>query len=106
VTAVARANNTPAQRAAKPAKASQPPSAAAKAGANHGVSDDQIQGIYMRYLDARRQNQERTDNVKLETVAKTVRDMLPKLAQKHAGKRIDFEVVVKDGRVALKPVAK
>ena len=32
--------------------------------------------------------------------------MLPKLAQKHAGKQIDFEVVVKDGRVALKPKAK
>jgi hypothetical protein len=35
-----------------------------------------------------------------------VRDMMPKLAQKHAGKRIDFEVVVKDGKVALKPVAR
>jgi hypothetical protein len=32
--------------------------------------------------------------------------MMPKLEQKHAGKKIDFEVVVKDGRVALKPVAK
>jgi hypothetical protein len=32
--------------------------------------------------------------------------MMPKLSQKHAGKQIDFEVVVKDGRVALKPVAK
>lgn len=74
--------------------------------AGHGVSDDQIEGIYRRYLDARRQNSERTDNVKLETVAKTVREMMPKLTQKHAGKRIDFEVVVKDGRVALKPVAK
>ncbi|MFI5308089.1 MAG: MXAN_5187 C-terminal domain-containing protein [Polyangiales bacterium] len=71
-----------------------------------GVSDEQIQGIYQRYLDARRQNQERTDNVKLESVAKTVRDMLPKLEQKHGGKQIDFEVVVRDGRVALKPVAK
>lgn len=71
-----------------------------------GLSDAQIQSIYQRYVDARRQNKERTDNVKIETVAKTVRQMLPKLTQKHAGKQIDFEVVVKDGRVALKPVAK
>jgi hypothetical protein len=83
-----------------------PPPSAPKPGPASGVSDDQIQNIYQRYLDARRQNRERTDNVKLETVAKTVRDMLPKLTQKHGGKRIDFEVVVKDGRVALKPVAK
>ena len=65
-----------------------------------------MERLYDRYLEARRSNAERTDNVKLETIAKTVRDMLSKLQQKHAGKRIDFEVVVKDGRVALKPVAK
>ena len=79
-----------------------------RAGASSGsgaLSDDQIQGIYARYVEARKQNKERVDNVKIETVAKTVRDMLPKLEQKHAGKKIDFEVVVKDGRVALKPVA-
>jgi hypothetical protein len=85
-----------------------PPAAAARSAAtgNGGLSDDQIHGIYQRYVAARRDNKERTDNVKLETIAKTVRDMLPKLAQKHAGKQIEFEVVVKDGRVALKPVAK
>ncbi len=71
-----------------------------------GMSDDRIRGIYQRYLEARRQNSERTDNVKLESVAKSVRDMIPKLERKHAGKQIDFEVVVKDGRVALKPVAR
>jgi hypothetical protein len=62
--------------------------------------------LYQRYVSARRDNKERTDNVRIETVAKTVRDMMPKLKEKHAGKQIDFEVVVKDGRVALKPVPK
>jgi hypothetical protein len=71
-----------------------------------GPSEAQIQALYKRYLDARRNNQERTDNVKLETIAKTVRDMVPKLAEKHAGKRIEFDVVLKDGRVALKPFPK
>jgi len=83
-----------------------PDGAAGSKNASPGMSDDQIQNIYRRYVDARKQNHERIDNVKLETVAKTVRDMMPKLAQKHAGKHIDFEVVVKDGKVALKPVAK
>jgi hypothetical protein len=31
--------------------------------------------------------------------------MLPELQKKHHGKQIDFEVVVKDGRVGLKPKA-
>ena len=74
--------------------------------ASGNLSDEQVLDIYQRYVSARRDNRERVDNVRLETVAKTVRDMLPKLKQKHGGKKIDFEVVVKDGRVALKPVAK
>jgi hypothetical protein len=92
----------------RPPPAAPPPAgrpAATKPGSN-GLSDAQIQGIYQRYVAARRDNNERVDNVKLETIAKTVRDMMPKLNQKHAGKQIDFEVVVKDGRVALKPTAK
>jgi len=72
----------------------------------NGMSDEQLLSLYQRYVSARRDNKERTDNVRIETVAKTVRDMMPKLTEKHAGKQIDFEVVVKDGRVALKPVAK
>ncbi len=91
-------------RSAAPPGAARPPGA----GAGHnapGIADDQMQRIYQRYVDARRQNQERTD-VKFESVAKSVRDMMPKLMQKHAGKNIDFEVVVRDGKVALKPVAK
>jgi hypothetical protein len=85
-----------------------PRSVPSSGNSNHGngMSEAQIARIYERYVEARRQNAERTDNVRIETVAKTVRDMLPKLTEKHAGKSIDFEVVLKDGRVALKPVAK
>lgn len=70
------------------------------------VSDQEIRAIYDRYVAARKRNAERTDNVRVETIAKTVRGMMPKLAEKHGGKKIDFEVVVRDGKVALKPVAK
>ena len=90
----------------KPPTPAAPPPAKAPAAPPGGVSDDQIAGIYQRYMAARRDNSERVDNVKLESLAKTVREMMPKLTQKHAGKQIDFDVVVKDGKVALKPVAK
>ena len=62
--------------------------------------------VYDRYVEARRSNNERTDNVKFESVAKSIRDQMPRLAEKHKGKRIEFEVVVKNGRVGLKPVPK
>jgi hypothetical protein len=105
VQASARAN---AARPAAPPNARKPPPAPGRAAvpASNGLSDEQILDLYQRYVSARRDNKERTDNVRIETVAKTVRDMMPKLKEKHAGKQIDFEVVVKDGRVALKPVPK
>jgi hypothetical protein len=78
---------------------------AARAGAA-GLSNDDVQRIYSKYLAARKDNSERVDNVRLENIEKSLRGMLPQLEKKHAGKKIDFEVVVKDGKVALKPVAK
>jgi hypothetical protein len=81
------------------------PAAAAGGASAAAMADDQMRRIYERYVEARRRNSERTD-VKYESVERTVRGMLPKLQQKHAGKNIDFEVVVKDGKVALKPVAR
>jgi hypothetical protein len=75
-------------------------------GARPALSSEDVQRIYSNYVAARKQNAERTDNVKFDNIEKTLRGMLPSLEKKHAGKKIDFEVVVKDGKVALKPVAK
>lgn len=71
-----------------------------------GVSQDKIDSVYKRFIDARAKNSERTDNVRPETIAKSIQKMMPKLQKKHAGKNIDFDVVVKNGKVALKPIAK
>ncbi len=68
--------------------------------------DVDVKHIYDKYIEARRRNKERTDNVKLETLERQIKKMVPKLQKKHAGKKIDFEVVVKNGKVGLKPVAK
>ncbi len=71
-----------------------------------GPGDARMRQIYESYVDAKRRNNERTDKVDYETVAKSLRKMVPKLDRKHKGKRIDFKVVVKDGRVGIKPVVK
>jgi hypothetical protein len=96
----------------KPAPA--PANPAARSGAHALAANGQatafsandVERVYSQYVAARKQNAERTDNVKLDTIEKTIRGMLPQLEKKHVGKTIDFEVVVKDGKVALKPVAK
>ena len=40
------------------------------------------------------------------SLAQTLRDSTAKLRQKHAGKNVDFEVIVKDGKTILRPVVK
>ncbi|HJL17030.1 MAG TPA: MXAN_5187 C-terminal domain-containing protein [Sandaracinaceae bacterium LLY-WYZ-13_1] len=59
--------------------------------------------LYESYVAARRRNNQRTDNLEYEKMAQRVKKMESKLRAKHAGKRIDFEVVVQNGRVGLKP---
>lgn len=71
-----------------------------------GPGDARMRQIYESYVDAKRRNNERTDKIDYETVAKSLKKMVPKLDRKHKGKRIDFEIVVKDGKVGLKPVVK
>ena len=88
--------------AINPARKSAPPIAARA----RGPGDARMRQIYESYVDAKRKNNERTDKVDYETVAKSLKKMVPKLDRKHKGKRIDFKVVVKDGKVGIKPVVK
>jgi hypothetical protein len=59
--------------------------------------------IYDQYLAAKQRNNERVDNVDYDKLAQSVEQMTSKLRQKHGNKKIDFEVVVQNGRVGLKP---
>ncbi|HEX6239324.1 MAG TPA: MXAN_5187 C-terminal domain-containing protein [Polyangiales bacterium] len=69
-----------------------------------GAPDEQrLKRIYEEYTAARRRNNE--GDVRFEQMVGSIQKMLPELSKKHQGKRIDFEVVVKDGRVGLKPKA-
>jgi len=107
VTAIKPAVPTVSRAPGAPAASHKPQPVVARSGDNGAaLSSEDVQRIYSKYVAARQQNSERTDNVKLDSIEKTLRGMLPSLEKKHAGKKIDFEVVVKDGKVALKPVAK
>lgn len=85
---------TPARPAPAPAPAARPAA----------TSDDPaIQSLYQRYLDARRQTGESTE-VRYESVARQVRESLPKLAAQYQGADVKFDVSIKDGRAVLRPV--
>ena len=71
-----------------------------------GPGEARMRQIYDSYLEAKRANRERTDKLDYERVAKSLKKMVPELDRKHRGKRIDFKVVVKDGKVGIKPVVK
>ena len=80
-----------------------PPQIAAR---SKGPGEARMRQIYDSYVEAKRNNNERTDKIDYETVAKSLKKMVPKLDRKHKGKHVDFKVVVKDGKVGIKPVVK
>ncbi len=90
----------------RPPAAVPPPQPKGQSRATREAGGLDIRNVYDRYVEARRRNNERVDNVRYEAIEKSIKQMLPKLEEKHRGKRIDFEVVVKDGKVGLKPVPK
>jgi hypothetical protein len=80
-----------------------PPVASPLAGGGATPSEQRLRHIYDEYAAARRRNNE--GEVRYETLVSSIQKMLPELTKKHQGKQIDFDVVVKDGRVGLKPKA-
>jgi len=80
--------------------------AARPAPSAHAVSDERVRQIYSDYVQTRRSLGESTASVTMDSLAKSLRDSSDKLRQKHAGKAVDFEVQVKDGKAVLKPIVK
>ena len=71
-----------------------------------GASDRQLRSLYDEYINARRKNNERVDNLSFNKVRQQIEKMKPRLQKKYGKDSYDFKVVVKDGRVGLKPVGK
>lgn len=95
----------PAPTGARPAP--RPPAAApvpAPGPGGRGLPEQRMKSLYDEYTRARRNNNE--GEVRYDALVKSIEKMLPELEKRHAGKQIDFEIVLKDGRVGLKPKAK
>lgn len=82
------------------------PSEATAVSASGDISETRLRQIYAQYVDARRQRNETAAAPSYESLAKSLKESVPKLREKTGGRPIDFEVTVKDGKTILKPVVR
>jgi hypothetical protein len=69
------------------------------------LSEQRVRELHERLIDVKKKNNER-GNVSLDNLARSLRETETKLRQKHGNRRIDFDVIVKNGRVVLKPIVR
>jgi len=89
----------PAAPPPKPARAPAEPATAA------GVSDERVKDLHQRLSALKKENRE-AGQVSLENLAKTVRETEARLRAQHKDRKIDFEVVIRDGKAIVKPTVR
>jgi len=88
---------------AKPA-VPKPPAQPAAPAAGSGV-DDRVRELHARLVEAKRQTQD-SAAVSMEGLAKSMKATEAKLREQHKNRKIDFDVVIKDGKAVLKPIVR
>jgi hypothetical protein len=87
-----------------PAAAPAPKPAPAAASASGGVDDARLRDLHSKLQQAKQQTKEA--NVSYEGLAKSIRATEAKLREQHKNRKIDFDVVIKDGRAIVKPIVR
>jgi hypothetical protein len=85
----------------KPAKpASRPDAAPAPS-----LSEDRLRELHERLMEAKRQTND-SGSVSLQGLAKSLKATEDRLREKHKNRRIDFDIVIKDGKAVVKPTVR
>lgn len=87
------------------AAVARPPAAAPGAASPTLLSEDRVRTLHAELVAARRQLNQ-GDNVSMDSLAKSLRETEKKLRAQHAGRSVDFQIVVKDGKPVVKPVVR
>ena len=61
--------------------------------------------LHHKLMEMKKQNKE-TGQVSLEGLTKTLRDTESKLRAEHKNRKIDFDVVIRDGKAIVKPTVR
>jgi hypothetical protein len=97
--------------AAKPApepvaaKAGPTPAKSATAPATKSIADEQVRSLHARLLEAKRQTKE-SSSVSVEGLARSLEATAAKLREQHKNRKIEFDVVIKDGKAVVKPIVR
>ncbi|MEI7704567.1 MAG: MXAN_5187 C-terminal domain-containing protein [Deltaproteobacteria bacterium] len=97
--AEARGQKVEAAPVAKPAAPPPPPPAPASV-----LGDAELRDLFDSYVSAKRSCNEDVSRLTLESIARTVNKQAPEIAAKYKAKRVEFKVVVRDGRAVLTAV--
>ena len=68
------------------------------------VDDARLRDLHTRLQQAKLQTKEA--NVSYEGLAKSIRATEAKLREQHKNRKIDFDVVIKDGKAVVKPIVR
>ncbi len=91
----------PPRPAAPPPKPAARPAEAPRA----GLSDERVKALHEKLSALKKENRE-ASQVSLESLKRTLHDAESKLREKHQGRKIDFEVVIRDGKAIVKPTVR
>lgn len=94
-----------AARPAPPPAPKPPVQARPPAGSGAGLSDERLKEIHSRLVDAKRQTND-GKAVTLDGLSKQLRAAEDNLRKQHGNRKIDFDVVIKDGKAVVKPIVK
>jgi hypothetical protein len=69
------------------------------------LTDDRVRELHARLVEAKRQTKD-AGAVSVEGLAKSLKATEAKLREQHKDRKIDFDVVIKDGKAVLKPIVR
>ncbi|MBW2524015.1 MAG: hypothetical protein JRI23_07565, partial [Deltaproteobacteria bacterium] len=91
------------------ARAARPKPAAARKPRPASTADRPVspaRKLYDQYVAAKKAGGESTKGLTFQKMARSLQKQTDKLRQKHGNRKIDYEVVTKDGRTQIRPKIK
>jgi hypothetical protein len=82
------------------------PVARARPADARGPSEERLRALYSAYLTAKQECKQPTAGMSFEALASRLREQVPQLLEQTKAKAIDFKVVIRNGKAALRAVLK
>jgi hypothetical protein len=71
-----------------------------------GMTEEKMDKLHSELVQARKSLNQSVEGLSKDKLQATIKKQLPELQKKHKGKKVDFKVVVEDGKAKLKATVK